>query len=130
MNGSSPEPDLLTGNRIVNLGGNLALAICLDAADEEDSWAAGAAPVPDDWAAKFLTSCNRLAEAEIVLGHCESGFMRLDQSEPGEFRAWIASKRQPPVWRERLDFDWWAAWSRERHQDDISRLLSEASADA
>ncbi len=121
----SPEPDLLTGNRIVNLGCNLALAICLDAAGEEDSWAAGAALVPDDWAAKFLASCNRLAEAEVVLGHCESGFMRLDQGEPGEFRAWIASKRQPPVWRERLDFDWWADRSRERHQHDISRLLSE-----
>ena len=112
----------------MNLGGNLALAICLEAAGERDSWAAGTEPAPDGWAAEFLAACNRLAEAEIVLGHCESGFMRLEEGEPGEFRAWIASKRQPAVWRERLDFDWWATWSRERHQDDIRAVTVGASA--
>ena len=121
----TPEPDLLTGSRIANLGGNLALSICLDAAGAEDGWTTGVEPPPDGWAAEFLDACNRLAEAEIVLGHCETGFMRLEEGEPGEYQAWIAAKRQPAVWQERHDFDWWAAWSRERHQDDISRLQTQ-----
>lgn len=120
-----PAPDLLTGNRIASPGGNLALALCLDAASDQDDGAAGTDPVPERWATAFLAACDRLAEVEIVLGHCESGFMRLVEDGPGVFQAWIASKRQPAVWRERLDFDWWAAWSRERHEADLQRVHAE-----
>lgn len=119
------EPDLLSGNRIASPGGNLALALCLEEVGEQNGGSAGTEPLPERWAADFLAGCDRLAEVEIVLGHCESGFMRLVEDEPGAFQAWIASKRQPPIWRERLDFDWWAAWSRGSHQADLHLAQSE-----
>jgi hypothetical protein len=107
-----PTQDLITGNRIANMGGSLALAICLAATGDRHGWE-GEEP-PDGWAPDFLARCARLAEAEVVHGHCESGFMRLVEHGPNEFHAWIASKRQPAIWRERLDWDWWAARSRDQ----------------
>ena len=38
--------------------------------------------------------------------------MRLAAGESGNIDAWITTRRSPVGWRERADFDWWAAWSR------------------
>ncbi|HYI16695.1 MAG TPA: hypothetical protein VEX37_14955, partial [Thermomicrobiales bacterium] len=99
-------PDLITGRRLANLGGNMALHLCLDSAIADLT----PSIVTDDWAERFLGECWQLAEAELVLGHAETGFMRLVDNDDGTFDAWIASKRAPVSWQERADIDWWANW--------------------
>jgi hypothetical protein len=99
-----PASDLITGRRLPNLGGGIALRLCLEAA--------GAATVTpadiDRWADAFLAHCERVARAKLVLGHGETGFMRIVDREDGSVDAWIASARPPVSWRERADIDWWA----------------------
>ena len=116
-----PPPDLITGHRVANLGGNKALHLCFEASGDGEA-AAPASPLDDDldgWAERFLQECAWLAEAELVLTHCETGFMRMVDDGDGMFGAWIASKRAPANWRERADFDWWAAWLTMRHEDEL-----------
>jgi hypothetical protein len=117
-------PDLITGIRVADLGGNKAVQFCLQADDARG-------PVGDlnQWAESFLDACDRLAEAEIVLGHCETGFMRLVSDEHGRFDAWIATKRVPVVWQERSDFDWWADWLAREHEPELQALQTETSHD-
>ena len=119
------EPDLVTGRRLANLGGNKALQLCL----ESPADAASAAPVSSDdglngWAARFLQECDWLAEAELVLAHCDTGFMRMVDDGSGVFHAWIATKRPPTSWRERADIDWWASWLARRHEPELRDLWS------
>ena len=105
-------PDLVTGRRLAGLGGNKALQLLLEPdGDSQDATTALASPEDgwDGWAERFLGECGRLAEAELVLGHCETGFMRMVDDGDGTFTAWIATKRVPASWRERADIDWWAA---------------------
>jgi hypothetical protein len=121
-----PRPDLVTGRRFTDLGGNKALQLCLESTG-------GDSPTPspsssnglDGWAERFLQECGRLAEAELVLAHSESGFMRLVDDGSGTFDAWIATKRTPASWRERADFDWWAAWLAARQEPELHALRSE-----
>jgi hypothetical protein len=124
--GSASASDLVTGRRLADLGGNKALQLCLESTGGE---APAAAQSSDDglvgWAERFLQECGRLAEAELVLAHCESGFMRLVEDGNGTFDAWIATKRAPTRWRERADYDWWAAWLAERHAPELRTLRSE-----
>jgi hypothetical protein len=103
------QPDLVTGYRITDLGGNKALQVYLESPDERPAGDAGSPTGLDAWAEVLLAECALLAEAETVLGHCETGFMRLVESGEGELDAWVATRRTPPSWRERADFDWWAA---------------------
>jgi hypothetical protein len=114
-------PDLVTGHRIADLGGNKALQLRL-----ELSGATGTASPPgmgwEDWAEAFLRACGQLAEAEFVLGHVETGFMRLVDDGHGAFDAWIATKRVPTSWRERADSDWWANWLAGRHEPELREL--------
>ena len=124
--GSEPLPDLVTGRRLADLGGNKALQLCLEATGDD----ATAAPASsgdglDGWAERFLQECGRLAEAELVLAHGETGFMRLVEDGDGTFDAWIATKRAPTSWRERADIDWWAAWLARRHEPELRALRSE-----
>ena len=129
-NGASrePVPDLVSGHRLANLGGNKALQVCLEAGNEVTAPTEG--PVLtgnelDSWADRFLRQCSDLAEAETVLEHCETGFMRLAMDSDGAFHAWIATKRTPTSWRERADYDWWAAWLAERHEPELRALRLE-----
>jgi hypothetical protein len=101
--GTNPLPDLISGHRRANLGGNRALHLCL--AESSDRQNIGDI---DQWAIQFLAECNHLAEAELVLTHCETGFMRVLDNDSGSFNSWIATKRLPTSWRERVDIDWWA----------------------
>jgi len=104
---SELQPDLITGRRLANLGGNLAFALCMDAESTNDD-----APTThgfDGWAEQFLEECDWLAEAGLVLTHCETGFMRLADDGNETFDTWITTKRAPTSWRERADIDWWAA---------------------
>ena len=124
--GSEPLPDLVTGRRIADLGGNKALQLCFESTDD----AAAAAPASsgdalDDWSERFLQECGRLAEAELVLAHCETGFMLMVDDRHEAFDAWIATKRVPTSWRERADIDWWAAWLARRHEPELRALRSE-----
>src|SRR4051794_7674053 len=67
------EPDLVSGRRLADLGGNMALQLVLEA--REDSPAAAPVVAGDGleaWAAGLLAECERLAAAELVLGHCET----------------------------------------------------------
>jgi hypothetical protein len=108
--GSEPQLDLVTGRRLGDVGGNMALRLCLEATSDD----AHGVPVVsdsgwDDWAEHFLGQCAGVAETELVLTHCETGFMRLVDDGTGTFDAWIATKRAPASWLERADIDWWAA---------------------
>ncbi|HEU0114764.1 MAG TPA: hypothetical protein VFQ80_08805, partial [Thermomicrobiales bacterium] len=114
-----PEPDLVTGRRRADLGVNKALQLALEA--EVDRAAAPDLAVNrlDGWADDFLAACGRLAEAEMALAHCETGFMGLVDAGGGTFDAWIASRRAPTIWRERADVDWWAAFLARRHEPEL-----------
>src|SRR5215213_2290619 len=121
-----PPPDLVTGRRLANLGGNKALQLCIESAgDDAMSVAASSGDGLDGWAERFLEECGRLAEAEIMLAHCETGFMRIVDDGHGAFDAWIATKRPPTSWRERADIDWWASWLARRHESELQVLRSE-----
>jgi hypothetical protein len=125
MPGIEAEPDLITGRRLPNLGGNKALQLCIESAGDD----ASAAPASfdagwDDWAERFRQECSWLAEAEQVLAHCETGFMRMVDDSNGMFHAWIATKRPPTSWRERADIDWWASWLASRHEPELRALRS------
>jgi hypothetical protein len=124
---SAPLPDLVTGRRLADLGGNKALGLCLEAGAEAGVVPDAADAGLDGWGERFLQECGRLAEAELVLAHCETGFMRLVEDSNGRFDAWIATKRAPTSWRERADIDWWAAWLAKRHEPELRALRSERS---
>ncbi len=118
-----PLPDLVTGYRRAGLGGTRALQLCLDSTDCDTTtgqWESGDAL--DRWAERFLDACGQLTEADLVLTHCQTGFMRLLDDGHGAFNAWIATKRAPATWRERADIDWWAsvlASPARRHEPDL-----------
>jgi hypothetical protein len=123
---SEPLPDLVTGRRLANLGGNKALQLVLEATNED----ATTAPTSSDdgldgWAEHFLEECRGLAEAGLVTAHCETGFMRVVDDGEGTFNAWIATKRPPTSWRERADIDWWASWLAKGHEPELRALRSE-----
>ncbi len=105
-------PDIVTGVQVVDPGGNIALQLLLDS----DGGGARLAPDTgvDAWLPRFQNDCDAIALAEQVLWHVESGFMRMVVNESGRFDAWIATSRAPVGWRERADFDWWAAWDATR----------------
>jgi len=110
--------DLVTGRRRADLGGNLAVRLCLES--DGDDVLAGPGLTPggvgvEVWGERFLVECGQLAEAELVLAQCEAGYIRLAEDNDGTVHAWIATKRTPPSWRERADIDWWAAWLARRH---------------
>ncbi|MDP9367721.1 MAG: hypothetical protein M3Q03_05520 [Chloroflexota bacterium] len=121
-----PLPDLVTGRRLANLGGNKALQLCFEATgDDATAASASSGDGWDGWGEGFLQECGRLAEAELVLAHCETGFMRMVEDGNGTFHTWIATKRAPTSWRERADIDWWASWLVKRHEPDLLALRSE-----
>ena len=119
-----PVPDLITGQRVSDLGGNKALQLCLEAADDT-ARSDRAMDDLDGWAVRFLAACGLLAESELVLAHCEGGFLQAVEGRHGAFDAWIATKRVPTSWRERADVDWWAAMLRLRHEPDLRAVESE-----
>ena len=124
-----PPLDLVTGHHLAGLGGNKALQLLLEAEADADADNATAAPsIPGDgwnaWAEHFVDACDRLAEAELVLRHCETGFMRIVDDGDGIFSAWIAVKRPPASWRERADVNWWAMWLADRHDPERLALRS------
>jgi hypothetical protein len=112
-------PDLVTGRRLADPGGSKALQLCLEATDVSSETQPGDL---DAWAEEFREQCGHLAAAEVVLGHCESGFMRIVESGSGRFDAWIATKREPATWRERADVDWWAASLSNRREQAVQAI--------
>jgi hypothetical protein len=105
----------VTGLPIANPGANKAMHLCLEPSDARSPGSSGNL---DKWADGFLRECGSLVEAGLVLDHADSGFMRLVDSSDGGFAAWIATKREPPAWRERADFAWWGKYLAERHEPD------------
>jgi len=120
-----PLPDLVTGRHICNLSGNKALQLVFESTGGTSPVAATSGNGLDGWAERFLELCRGLAEAELVLAHCEPGFMRMVADGNGTFDAWIATKRPPTSWRERADTDWWASWLARRHEPELRALQSE-----
>ncbi|MBA3274244.1 MAG: hypothetical protein H0T72_00505, partial [Chloroflexia bacterium] len=127
--GIDPPPDPVTGHRRAGLGGNKALQLCLESTDDRAvARQEGSGEALDSWAERFLEECGQLAEAELVLTHCQTGFMRLIDDGNGHFGAWIATKRVPASWRERADIDWWAsalASLARRHEPELRALRSQ-----
>src|SRR5215213_7678854 len=100
-----PLPDLVTGRRIANLGGNKALQLCVESIGDDATPAlASSGDGLHGWAERFLEGCRHLAETELVLAHSETGFMRMVDDGRGTFDAWVATKRAPTSWRERGDY--------------------------
>lgn len=125
--GMEPLPDLVTGRLLADLGGNKALGYCLEfTGGDAKGVLASSGDGLECWGEQFLRACDRLAEAELVLAHCETGFMRIIDDGNGRFDAWIATTRPPPGWREREDFDWWALWLASRHESELRGLRSGA----
>ena len=123
---SHSQPDLVTGRRLAELGANKALHLCFEATgDAAGATAAANGDDLDGWAERFLQECAWLAEAELVLTHCETGFMRIVDDGNGTLDAWIATKRAPASWRERADFDWWASWLAKRHEHELLAVRHE-----
>src|SRR5215212_5633966 len=105
-----PLPDLITGRRLANLGGNKALQLVFESTDADATTAPASSGVGlEGWAERFLEECRGLAEAGLVRAHCETGFMRMVDDDNGTFDAWITTKRPSTGWRERADIDWWAS---------------------
>lgn len=120
-----PRPDLVTSRSLANLGGNYALQLCFEATSNESSASSGSAGEElDGWSERLLEECSRLAEADLVLAHCETGFMRMAEEDGGVFHAWITTKRPPTSWRERADIDWWAALLAKRAEPELRALQS------
>ncbi len=124
--GIEPPPDLVTGRRLADPGGNRALQLCLESTGDDATVApTSSAAGLDGWGERFLAECGQVAEAELVLAHGETGFMRLVDDGDGTFDAWIATKRAPTSWRERADIDWWAALLATRHEPELRALWVE-----
>ena len=104
-------PDVVSGRRFASFGASRALQFCLEASDDVPM---GSTPSSGTdltrWSDQFLDDCEALATAETVLGHVESGFMRLADGRNGSVAAWRATKLTPAAWRERAHIDWWANW--------------------
>ena len=115
--GPSPVHDVISGNRLADPGGSRALRLWFESIGNEPGRTVDLSTGElDRWANRFISACGRLAEAELVLTHCESGFMRLVDDGAGTFDAWIATKQASASWRERTDLDWWAAHLADRHR--------------
>ena len=110
------RPDIVAGLHMPTLGGNRALQRCLESTSSDNV----SDKSLESWATSLLDSCEQRMSAEIVLSHCETGFMHLAEDRDGTFDAWIATKQLPASWRERDDIDWWATW--------LARRFSAASA--
>lgn len=117
-----PDFDLITGRRLTNLGGSRALQLCLEHPEEDASAPVQSGDTLDGWAERLLQACAAAAEAELVLAHSETGFMKLAIAGNGAWDAWIATKRAPASWRERADIDWWAASLSRRHESELLSL--------
>jgi len=124
----APPPNLITGRRRAHLGANTALQLCLESTDDSAAAPSLAASGMESWGEGFLQECGRLAEAELILAHCETGFMRMIDDGNGTLDAWIASKRAPASWRERADIDWWASMLFLRHEPELRVVRSERTA--
>ncbi len=123
-----PLVDLITGHRIPNLGANMAMALLLDAAGTPGEASRQRTDnMLDTWAKRFLRACGEVAEAERVLGHAETGFMKLADDGHGGFSAWITTIRPPATWRERADIDWWASWLARTHEPELHALRHRGS---
>jgi len=120
--GVEPAPDLVTGRAVGDLGGNKALRLCLEATDAVRAGVASDGEGLEGWGERFLAACGRLAAAELVLGHVETGFMRLVDDGRGGFAAWVATRLAPTGWRERADIAWWSGWLAERHAPELRAL--------
>jgi hypothetical protein len=129
--GMEAQPDLVTGRRVVDLGANKALQLCLGSAGVDASHeSASPGGRWESWAGRYLQECGQLAEAEQVLAHCETGFMRMVDEGDEAFHAWIATKRPPTSWRERADIAWWGSWLVQRHEPELRALQSDCRSTA
>ena len=123
-----PPLDMVTGRQLPDLGGNMALRLCFESTGVgATATAASSIEGLDGWGERFLRESGRLAEAELVLAHGETGYLRLVEDGHGRFDAWIATKRAPTSWREREDIGWWASWLAKRHQLELRHAWAEHS---
>ena len=121
--GIDRQPDLVSGTRLADLGGNKALRLCLEPSGEPR-----AETNPEDvgrWAEAFLRGCAAVAEAELVLGLCETGYLTLVEDANGSFDCWATTSLMPATWREREDIEWWATWLARQHAVDVAEPVGD-----
>jgi len=90
-------------------GWNLALRLCLERQDGDDSDIPADHAMLADWAERFLADCDQLAFADLALAQCASGNLQVQQRAPRTFVVWATSQRLSTEQRERADFNWWSA---------------------
>ena len=118
------QPDLVTGHRLPDLGGNKALQLCFQSDSRRETTSSLSNMALESWAERFLRACEDLAAAELILVHAETGFMRLGVEPEGQLAAWIATRRMPTSWRERADIDWWAQSIAREYEPQLRDLRS------
>ena len=109
----------------VRPGWNLALRLCLERQDDENSDFPIDQALLAAWAARFLADCDQLALAELALMQHASGYLHLEQRAPQTFVAWATSRRLSTEQRERADFDWWSARVAQQVAPRLNTLLLE-----
>jgi len=107
-------------------GWHKALQLCFgNAAKSPYVSPSGTDSTLDAWADQALLECDRLTEAEQVLAHCETGFMRMQQGGQKDFSVWIDSKKMPTEWREREDLAWWTNALAKTYEREMQELAVE-----
>ncbi len=106
-------------------GWNLALRLCLERHDDEDSDLPADHALLAAWGERFLADCDQLALASLALTQCASGYQQLQQRAPRTFVAWATSRRLSTEQRERADFDWWSAHMTRQVAPRLATLLVE-----
>ncbi len=79
----------------------------------------------DTWADSTLQACAHLAEAERILAYCDIGFMRMQQGNDADYTVWIASKKMPTEWRERVDIASWSSFLEQTYATEKHTLSHE-----
>lgn len=105
-------------------GWQKALALCFSASVPQPS-----IDMTDEilnaWANTMLQTCNLLAQGERILEYCETGFLRLQQSNDAHFNVWVAGKKMPSEWREREDLSTWTDMLAQTYASQMDALQSE-----
>ncbi len=109
----------------VRPGWNLALRVCLEREDDEDSEPPADSTALAAWAERFFADCDQIALAQLALAQCELGRLQLQQRGPRTFVAWPTSRRLSPEQRERADFDWWSAHTARHSVPQLAALFAE-----
>ena len=113
--------------QVARPGWNIALRLCVERHDDTDTDCDADSATRTAQIKRFLADCDQLAHAYLVLAHCASGHLQLQQRTPRTFVAWATSRRLSTEGRERTDLDWWAADVARQAAPRLTALLREGA---